>query len=189
MPVVANIVSRSSVFYLCARSLPAQGLSGSVVSAEPERIVMHFAISHLRKTGLFALGLSLFLGLSAVAMSWRLWSHSSAPVATVIPTQGQANKERIPTFLVTLSRFGFQPAAMKLPEGKALLVVRNISGADKLQLELAEVRGQKLVVEKTKEGKPFWEKPLNLKAGEYRLSVTENPNWTLALTVIAPEKK
>ena len=150
---------------------------------------MHFAFNRPRKTGLFALGLISLLALSPVAMGWRPWPHPSASVVAVPSTQGQTNQERFPTFLLTLTRFGFQPMAMKLPEGKSLLVIRNISGADKLQLELAEVRGQKLVVERTKEEKPFWEKPINLKAGEYRLSVTENPNWAIALTVVAPEKK
>ncbi len=182
-------MSAAPAWSIPACSSHAQGLNGSALSAESERIVMHFAFSRLRKNGLFAIGLSLLLALSAVAMGWRLWPRPSAAGIAALPTQGQANKNRVPTVFVTLTRFGFQPAAMKLPEGKALLVVRNISGADKLQLELAEVRGQKLVVEKTKEEKPFWEKPLNLKAGEYRLSVTENPNWALALTVVAPDKK
>jgi len=128
-----------------------------------------------------------FAMLAVSASAW--WSGSRKPENSGQASEpGQTSQRKVPIVLTSLTRFGFQPAAMKLPEGKVLLVVRNISGADKLQLELAEVRGKKLVAEKPKEEKPFWEKPLNLKAGEYRLSVTENPNWVLTLTVVAPDQ-
>jgi hypothetical protein len=150
---------------------------------------MPFSWRLLSKAGLFAFGLLVVIAVTALAFGFRVYQRKSAAITAAVSAPAQTSKERIPTVGVTLTRFGFQPAAIKVAEGKSLLVVRNISGADKFQLELAEVRGQKLVVEKPKEEKRFWEKPLHLKAGEYTLSVTENPRWSLALTVVAAEKK
>jgi hypothetical protein len=150
---------------------------------------MPFSFRRLSKRNLLAVGLMLVITLTTLAFGLHTLNRTAAVIIAPVPVQDPKNKERIPTLAVTLTRFGFQPAALKLPEGKFLLVVRNISGRDKLQLELAEVRGQKLIVEKPREEKRFWEKPLNLKAGEYTLSVTENPRWSLALTVVPVEKK
>jgi len=152
---------------------------------------MRFSLRQLSKVGLFVCGLFVVIAVTAWAFGFRADQRKSAAIIAAVPAKAQtsSSKERIPTVGATLTRFGFQPATIKVAEGKSLLVVRNISGADKIQLELAVAHGQKLVVEKSKEEKRFWEKPLNLKAGEYLLSVTENPRWSLALTVIAAEKK
>jgi hypothetical protein len=133
--------------------------------------------------------LILATALTAMAFRFQDFNPQSPTAAIPSPTPDPKYKNRLPAVFATLTRFGFQPAAIRVPEGKSLLVVRNISGIETIQLELSEVRGSRLVTERPGEGKPFWEKPLNLKEGEYTLSVTENPRWTLALTVFSPQKK
>ena len=150
---------------------------------------MPFSIRRMSKISLLALGLVLIITLSAVAVGFRTLTRATTVTTAPVPAQDLPKKAPIPTIFTTLTRFGFQPAAMKLPEGKCFIAVRNISGADDLEIALIASKGEKLVSEKPKKGKSIWEKEVNLKAGNYTLSVVENPRWTLALTVLPPDKK
>ena len=148
---------------------------------------MPFSLRRLTTFQLLTSGLLLLLAVTGLALGVRTFQRKAMAIAVAAPLV-EPTKERFPVVVVALTRFGFQPAALTLPEGKFLLAVQNNTGQENFQLELGEVKGQKLIVEKTKSENRFWDKPLNLKAGDYTLSVTENPRWSLALTVEAAKK-
>ena len=150
---------------------------------------MPFSLRKLSKLNLVALCVVALIGIATFGFGFRDWFSRPTPMATLLPTQDTKKKERIPSMFLTLTRFGFQPSVIEVTEGDYLLVVRDISGSTNVQLELTSLKNDKLVSEKKDEGKPFWEKPLNLKAGGYKLVVQEKPEWVCTLTVLTPVKK
>jgi hypothetical protein len=68
--------------------------------------------------------------------------------------------------------------------------VRNISGKQTVELQVKRANtGQTLVAEQHRTGKRHWEKFVEFGVGEYLITEAGNPQWTLRLTVIPPEKQ
>ncbi|MGE0128835.1 MAG: hypothetical protein AB7U82_12210 [Blastocatellales bacterium] len=117
------------------------------------------------------------------------WSSVRKPETTaLIAGQGQASQSRFPIVLLNLTRFGFEPAAMRIPAGKCQFAIRNITGLEDIDLQVARKNGERLLIEKYPKGKRHWEKAVQLPVGDYVISVVGNPQWTFNLNVIPPGK-
>jgi hypothetical protein len=104
--------------------------------------------------------------------------------------QGASEKERLPIVLANLTRFGFEPAAMRVPAGRCLLAIRNISGNEKVELQVKRRNGgEVLAAEQHRTGKRHWEKMIQFSVGEYLITEASHPEWTLQLSVIPPGKQ
>lgn len=114
-------------------------------------------------------------------------SRSSVQTAPHInPTQ--ANQQRVPIARANLTRFGFEPAEIRLPAGRCLLAVRNISGRGVVELQVKRSNSsQALVAEQHSTGKRHWEKLMEFGVGEYLITEAGNPGKPLRLIVVPPE--
>lgn len=145
-----------------------------------------------RPTGIhFIISVSIVFALFAtLAVSARSWM-SGKPVVAVADQTGNSNagvKERFPIVILSLTRFGFEPGAIRVPAGRARLVIQNRSGQEAVTLELSRQAGPRLVSERYVNDKPRWEKGIQLTPGDYMLSETEHPEWRCQITVTPPGK-
>lgn len=148
------------------------------------RSIQRFAI-----IGLFicALGVAIASGLSWAKSTSSAKSEKSVPAKEIAQTSRQP---RAPIALSNLTRFGFEPATMRVPAGRCLLAIRNISGKETLELRVKRGgNGQTLLAEQHRTGKRHWEKFMEFEAGEYLVTEAGNPAWTLRLTVFSPERQ
>lgn len=130
------------------------------------------------------------VALAALAISVSAWWNDArnAGGAEQNADPGQASQKRFPIVLLNLTRFGFEPSAMKIPAGKCQLAIRNMTGLEDIDLQVARKSGERLLVDKYPKGRRHWEKTLTLSVGDYVISVVGNPQWTFSLTVIPPGK-
>lgn len=124
--------------------------------------------------------------LTALAVSARGWwgMAFNAEETGRLAVQGQSRT--FPIVLLNLTRFGFEPSAMKIPAGRCQLAIRNMTGLEDIDLQVARKNGERLLVEKYPKGRRHWEKPLTLPVGDYVISVVSHPQWTFSLTVTPP---
>ena len=138
------------------------------------------------------ISLAAFATLATLAVSARMRRHEARKVEASKRSAepGQASQPRFPIVLTNLTRFGFEPAAMKIPAGRCLLAVRNISGKEIVELQVKRAgASQTMLAEQHRPGKSHWEKFVEFGVGEYLLTEAGNPEWTLHLTVFPPGKQ
>jgi hypothetical protein len=103
------------------------------------------------------------------------------PIATA--QAGDETSSDIKVVLLTLRSEGFDPAEMQLPEGEYLLIVRNRTGLDEVDVRLAREDGQHLGQSKVRSRQKDWTQRLKLTPGTYLLTEINHPDWTLRVVV------
>ncbi len=104
----------------------------------------------------------------------------------VAQDQNQQKRDSVPVVIPTLTRFGFEPKEFKVPAGRYLLLVRNQSGFDTVDLRIQKKDEPVSVSEKHSTGKKFWEKPIMLTPGDHFLKEANHPSWVCKITVLPP---
>ncbi len=133
-----------------------------------------------------------FMSLATLAVSANVWRSVALKPESAGLNAGpsQTSRRQFPIVLTNLTRFGFEPSAMRVPAGRCLLAVRNISGKETVELRVKRSdNGQTLAAEQHRTGKRHWEKFMEFGVGEYLITEAGNPEWTLRLTVFPPEKQ
>lgn len=128
----------------------------------------------------------------AGGLKWAKFNPSAnSEIRLIAEETAQTSRQtRSSIVLSNLTRFGFEPAAIRVPAGRCLLAIRNISGKETLELQVKrEGNGQTLLAEQHRTGKRHWEKFVEFEAGEYLITEAGNPSWTLRLTVFSAEKQ
>ncbi|MEK7831947.1 MAG: hypothetical protein AAB401_12715 [Acidobacteriota bacterium] len=116
-----------------------------------------------------------------------------AQVVTALPSPGFVpavaiqQPEQIESELITVSRFGFMPLAIKRPAKDFVLTIVNRSADPELNLTLSRTVGNrptdKVIDVKLKRGRGSWNAHFNLPPGDYELTEINNPNWKCTITV------
>ncbi len=109
------------------------------------------------------------------------------------PAQADASgqqEERIESELITLRRFGFEPAAIKRPAGDVILIINNRSNLPDVSLTLTRVQGNR-PADKVKDvglrkGQVNWVERFNLPPGDYVLTEASRPDWKCSITLTPP---
>jgi hypothetical protein len=147
---------------------------------------------HLTRTRLIVLAAIVFAAMTIITMNvCRRWSvdlKNKAAGTGQITAQGNSDNGAFPIVLLNLTRFGFEPAEMKIPAGKCKLAIRNMISPGDIDLQMARKNGEQVLVEKYSSGRRHWEKHLVLSAGDYVISVVGNPQWAFNLAVTPPGK-
>ena len=96
--------------------------------------------------------------------------------------------ERVQILPTTLTRFGFNPASVKVSKGKVLIAVKDLSNLREasMNLEREERGGQPKLRVSSKSlssGKRRWDNVLNLSEGTYVLRVDGQPKWQFRIVV------
>lgn len=100
------------------------------------------------------------------------------------------DQAKIEAELITIRRFGFEPAEIRRPAGEFVIVIDDRSQkARDLVLTLSSVRTDqppdKLRDVDFKTGRSNWHERFNLPAGEYVLTEANNPEWRCTITLTA----
>jgi Na+-transporting methylmalonyl-CoA/oxaloacetate decarboxylase gamma subunit len=141
------------------------------------------------KFRLSLIGLILLIAVISVTAKLVRTSIDSENVspATIEPVKtAQTNDEapaNIQVVLLTLRSEGFEPAELQLAAGEYLLVVRNRTGLDEVDVSLVRENGQHLGQSKVGARQKDWKQRLKLTPGTYLLNETNHPDWTLRVVV------
>lgn len=100
-----------------------------------------------------------------------------------IDNVGNEAPSHIQVILLTLRAEGFEPAEMPLPAGEYLLVVKNRSGLDEVDVRLVRENGEHMGQTKVGARNKDWKQRLKLKAGTYLLSEVNHPDWASRIVV------
>jgi hypothetical protein len=103
--------------------------------------------------------------------------------AKFIRTSSDETPADIQVVLVTLRADGFEPAELQLPAGEYLLVVRNRTGLDEVNVSLVRENGQHLGQSKVGARQKDWKQRFKLTPGTYLLNETNHPDWTTRVVV------
>src|SRR5262249_47245352 len=98
--------------------------------------------------------------------------------------------DRLESELITVRRFGFEPAEIKRPAGDVIFVINNRSNLPDLSLTLSRVQGNK-PTDKIKDvgvrkGQVNWIERFNLPPGDYVLTEASRPDWKCSITLTPP---
>jgi hypothetical protein len=130
--------------------------------------------------------------LAAAVVSIGLWNGVFKAKGASGGSQSRPNNKPFPIVLTNLTRFGFEPSAMRVPAGRCLLAVRNVSGKEPVELQVKrDNNGQAETLASEKHGgrKNHWEKYMEFGVGEYLITEAGNPQWKLRLTVVPPAQQ
>ncbi len=147
-----------------------------------------------RPTGRFLLGVDNKTGLDEVALRLnrdtglnlrlqrlprkrRSWRSASLLV------QGNSQRERVETELITIFAKGFEPAEITRPAGKFILAVDNRSGIEDVELRLDRQEGGRVHAVRVRRTAPEWRATVDLRPGVYVLSEAGHPSWICRLTI------
>lgn len=108
-----------------------------------------------------------------------------------VSSSGVANnaqqKEEVESELITVSRFGFMPLAIKRPAKDFVMTIVNRSSDPELNLTLSRTVGNrptdKVIDVKLKKGRGNWYANLNLPPGDYEMTEANNPEWKCTITL------
>lgn len=108
-----------------------------------------------------------------------------------VSSSGVANnaqqKEEVESELITVSRFGFMPLAIKRPAKEFVMTIINRSSDPELNLTLSRTVGNrptdKIIDVKLKKGRGNWYANLNLPPGDYEMTEANNPEWKCMITL------
>lgn len=110
--------------------------------------------------------------------------------ATSRQAVGAPMDERLEVELITLRRFGFEPAAITRSSKGFLLKFANRTNLPLLALSLNQVQQNRpsvrLLETNLIRGRLDWATHLNLAPGEYELTEASRPEWKCRITVTAP---
>lgn len=93
--------------------------------------------------------------------------------------------DRVEVELITLTARGFSPQQITRTEGKFLLAVEpRLEGGGTVTLRLSnQATNVRLKEQGARAGQNGWTNLFDLPAGQYVLTVAENPNWACQLTL------
>jgi hypothetical protein len=136
-------------------------------------------ISHL-------LGCLAILSVFAFVISQAKNGNAARSTSAAIQTEERQESE-----LITVRRFGFDPAAIKRPAGDVTFIIDNRSHLQDLSLTLSRVQGNK-PSDKVKDvgfrkGQVKWLERFNLPPGDYVLTEASQPDWKCSITLTPPE--
>ena len=95
-------------------------------------------------------------------------------------------KERIGSEVITITRFGFETTEVNRPAGKFFLLIENRSGLNPITLRLKSERGEKVIEVTQPQDQLDWADELNLRPGQYTLTLAERPAWVCDITITTP---
>lgn len=102
--------------------------------------------------------------------------------------QEKTEPQRLTGISVNLTRFGFEPSQITIPEGKFYIHIANFIGVEEPVYSLYKAKTEKLEEDRGKKGHGL-DKILNLKEGNYSLQEASHPEYELAIKVIDPKKE
>lgn len=124
---------------------------------------------------------SQFAGRSA-----KLTEHALIPAllnsSRPVDQTEEANRD-IKVVLLTLRPEGFEPQEMQLSAGEYLLIAKNRTGLDELNLRLARDNGEHVSQAKVGARRKDWKQRLKLSPGTYRLTESSHPEWSCRIVV------
>lgn len=107
-----------------------------------------------------------------------------SPVMPAVTIQQQ---EQIESELITVSRFGFMPLAIKRQAKDFVMTIVNRSADPELSLTLTRTVGNrptdKIIDVNLKRGRGSWNAHFNLPPGDYELSEASHPEWKCKITL------
>jgi len=86
--------------------------------------------------------------------------------------------------IVTVHPYGFEPAEIKRPKGRFLLIVNDRSGLTASSLRLNPVTGAALRAVNMRREEPDWSDLVDLGPGVYLLTETSHPLWVCRITIM-----
>jgi len=125
------------------------------------------------------------VGLSAFAFNKIVW-FAPHKVLTKSSSASGPPQKKIEVELITLTPGGFEPAEINREEGSFLIAVDNRTGIEReIMLRLNHIAGNSIrEVNRTAK----FEKSRNLvdlKPGQYQLTVADRPDWTCQIIITA----
>ena len=103
--------------------------------------------------------------------------------------QAQQKTQAIGGISVNLTRFGFEPSQITIPEGRFYIHIRNLTQTEAPVYSLYKNKTEKLQEDRLKKEQAGLDKILNLKEGDYSVQENTHPEWELAIKVIDPKKE
>ncbi|MBP6823107.1 MAG: hypothetical protein KA368_16275 [Acidobacteria bacterium] len=116
-------------------------------------------------------------------------SNASAEVTSTKLIEGVTaqQQEQIESELITVSRFGFMPLAIKRSAKDFVMTIVNRTADPELNLTLNRTVGNrptdKVIDVKLKKGRGSWNAHFNLPPGDYELSEASHPEWKCTITL------
>ncbi len=105
----------------------------------------------------------------------------------VMPAEAVQQQEQIESELITVSRFGFMPLAIKRPAKDFVMTIVNRTADPELNLTLTRTVGNrptdKIIDVNLKRGRGSWNAHFNLPPGDYELSEAGHPEWKCTITL------
>ena len=96
-------------------------------------------------------------------------------------------QEQIESELITVSRFGFMPLAIKRPAKDFVMTIVNRTADPELNLTINRTVGNrptgKIIDVNLKRGRGSWNAHFNLPPGDYELSEASHPEWKCTITL------
>jgi hypothetical protein len=110
-----------------------------------------------------------------------LEATSSRSASSLI--DGNSQRERVETELITIFSKGFEPAEITRPAGKFILAVDNRSGIEEVELQLNRQEGGRVHAVRVRRTSPEWRVTVDLRPGAYVLSEAGHANWNCRITI------
>ncbi len=127
------------------------------------------------------------IGLVAAAVTVERRLAAATRISTASNVVSVQQEEKIESELITVSRFGFMPLAIKRPAKDFVMTIVNRSSDPELNLTLSRTVGNrptdKIIDVKLKKGRGSWYAHFNLPPGDYELSEANNPQWKCSITL------
>ena len=147
------------------------------------------AITVMSRFRAYPLALLALMLLTAVSVTWGVKARGWVK-RPVKPAFQQSQAAPIQTMvLTTVSRFGFEPREMTIPEGDCQITIRDAFGSDELNFLISDLGANngnpKPLTKHTKESKHSKKAVLRLKAGQFAITEAAHPAWQFTLNVTA----
>lgn len=105
--------------------------------------------------------------------------------------QEKPEPQRLGGISVNLTRFGFEPSKITIPEGKFYIHIQNLTSIEEPVYSIFKDKnkGEKLDENRQRKGATGLDKVLNFKEGDYALIEASHPTWELSIKVFDPKKQ
>ena len=122
----------------------------------------------------------------AILTSFLLIIFSSVTVVSF--GQSPPEQERPPLQLLVLRPWGFEPSELKLPAGKADIIVLNRTGHREVNLQFTRDGAARLLDVPVPAKRAVWRGTLDITEGSYTISVANRPGLVCRVIVSPPKQ-
>lgn len=108
---------------------------------------------------------------------------AAVPARTSAVNTSTRQGEVMPSELLTIRPYGFEPPKITRQTGQFFLAIENRSQVEELSLSFERVGGQRFQEVRVQRGRPDISNTVDLPPGDYNLSEASHPGWTCRITI------